>query len=131
MSESIKGLAGRSLAFSEIFDTAKEVQDMTEQEVRDNLTTFRTWLTWLPPEIIYWGSKIGEQIRIAERSGTMKSGNYVGFVCEITNHKIEGFDRVYNNVQKKFFIERSTSIIPQSNIVDFGFISESVEVEDD
>lgn len=129
MSESIKGMVGKNYTFEEIFSEMRTVDEMTEDEVRSALKAYRELWSWLPTEVQYWGSKIGERIRVAERQGITKDGHYSGFTVEIKEHVITGYERVYDQVRKKFFIQKNSSIVPQNNIIDFAFISEEVEDE--
>lgn len=122
MSSIEKGEAAKSVVQYSIFDNMKEVKKLTKDELIFEVEQWRRTWDYIPPELQGMLAQIGQEVIIFKRDGDSFQGFYKGFECKIDQHIFETTERIRSQVDKKFFIFRTTSKLPASNIVDFKFV---------
>ncbi len=112
-----------------LFQTTKEVKDLTLEELKAECTAYRRMYTWLPAELQYLLGQIGKRCYIATRLGTKTMGTYYGFDIEIKYQKIYGKDVIFDHIRKKSFVTTGENIVPNSTIAQWIWIDDEVEQE--
>lgn len=122
-----KGEAAKSIAQYNIFDNMKEVKKLTKDELIFEVEQWRRTWEYIPTDIQGMLAQVGQEVIIFKRDGDSFQGFYMGFECEMKMHIFETTERIRSQVDKKFYIFKTTSKLPASNIVDFKFVKNTYD----
>ena len=114
---------GESAESRTLLDVQEPLDAMTNEQIRAECQNWRNIFSYIPQEYKWWLSRIGQQVIVFKRTGGYMDGSYQGCKVEITKHEIKTFERIRSQVEKKFFLHDTTTVIPESNITDFKFVS--------
>ena len=110
-----------------IFDAKKPIVEMDRTELATECQSWRNLSEYIPEEYRFWLAKIGQPVIVFKRTGGYLDGVYHGARLEVVKHEIKSFERIRSQIEKKYFIHDTITLIPESNVTDFKFVESKYE----
>ena len=118
-------------AVGNLVDITKGPDRMSKAELQGEVEHWRNMYSYLPDGLKSFMAQIGQAEIIFKRDGAYFKGSYSGFEISITHHRFTTYERIRDQIEKKYFIHKNEVIVPTSNIVDFKFVKETYEDTED
>ena len=110
-----------------IFDVKDPIENMSREQLAAECQNWRNLSEYIPEEYKFWLAKIGQPVIIFKRTGGYLDGVYHGARLEVTKHEIKSFERIRSQIEKRYFIHDTITLIPESNVTDFKFVQTKYE----
>ena len=107
-----------------------EISKMSKDSLKEECKMWRNIWGWVPPEVKYYVSRVGQQVGLTMRNYKRYLGTLVDSHWDLLSLEIGTVDKVYDAVQDKTFYEKKIVIISTSSIIDYQFIKERKAWED-
>ena len=107
-----------------------EISKMSKESLREECKMWRNVWGWVPPEVKYYVSRVGQEVGLTMRNYKRYLGTLVDSHWILTSLEVGTVDKVYDAVQDKTFYEKKIVIISTSGIIDYQFIKERKAWED-
>jgi hypothetical protein len=107
-----------------------EISKMKLKDLKEECKMWRNVWGWVPPEVKYYVSRIGQEVGLTMRNYKRYLGTLVDSHWNLVSLEVGTIDKVYDAVQDKTFYEKKIVVISVSGIVDYQFIKERKAWED-
>lgn len=107
-----------------------ETSKMKLKDLKEECAMWRNVWGWVPPEVKYYVSRVGQEVGLTMRNYKRYLGTLVDSHWNLTSLEVGTIDKVYDAVQDKTFYEKKIVIISVSGIIDYQFIKERKAWED-
>lgn len=101
-----------------------EISKMKQAELREECKMWRNVWGWVPPEVKYYVSRVGQQVGLTMRNYKRYLGTLVDSHWDLLSLEIGTVDKVYDAVKDQTFYEKKIVVISTSGIIDYQFIKE-------
>lgn len=107
-----------------------ELSKMRLKELKEECQMWRNLWGWVPPEVKYYVSRIGQEIALTERNYKRYLGTLIDSHWNLISLEVGTVDKVHDTVRDKAYYEKKIVVINVNNIVDIQWIKERKEWED-
>lgn len=112
-----------------LFSCNKQLTEMNVEEKNLEILTLRRRISWLDEITKSFLMNIGTPIYCIMRSGEKMYGHFWGYDAERKALKVQVRHKIWSDQTRNNYIDTMTSIIPMSNIVFYGFITDELKEE--
>lgn len=107
-----------------------ELRKMKREDLKAECEMWRNVWGWVPPEVKYYVSRVGQEIGLTMRNYKRYLGTLIDSHWDLLSLEVGTVDKVYDTVQDKTFYEKKIVVISVSGIVDMQWIKERKAWED-
>lgn len=101
-----------------------ELSKMKLKELKEECQMWRNIWGWVPPEVKYYVSRVGQEIGLTQRNYKRYLGTLVDSHWDLVSLEIGTVDKVYDPVRDKTFYEKKIMVMGVSGILDVQWIKE-------
>lgn len=112
-----------------LFSTTKQLQEMNDEEKNLEILTLRRRISWLDDSTKSFLMNIGSPIYLIMRSGEKMYGHFWGYDGERKSLKVQVRHKIWSDQTRANYIDTMTSVVPMSNVVFYGFITDELKEE--
>jgi hypothetical protein len=107
-----------------------DLSKMKQKDLKAECMMWRNVWGWVPPEVKYYVSRVGQEVGLTMRNYKRYLGVLVDSHWDLISLEVGTIDKVYDSVQDKTFYEKKIVVISVSGIVDYQWIKERKAWED-
>lgn len=107
-----------------------EISKMKQKDLKEECAMWRNVWGWVPPEVKYYVSRVGQEVGLTMRNYKRYLGTLVDSHWDLLSLEIGTIDKVYDAVQDKTFYEKKIVVMTTSGIIDMQWIKERKAWED-
>jgi len=101
-----------------------ELHKMKLGDLRTECQMWRNVWGWVPPEVKYYVSRIGQDVGLTLRNYKRYLGKLIDSHWMLESLEIGTTDKVYDSVTDKYYYEKKICIIKTSSMLDIQWIKE-------
>ena len=102
---------------------------MRQKDMREEIELWRTLASWLPQDVKYWLSHVGDTVRLVRRDYKQLYGTLLQTQFEMISVEVGLYERIYDQNNGKYYNEQKTSVLPRGSITAHEFIIDRFEEE--
>lgn len=107
-----------------------EISKMKLKELREECAMWRNVWGWVPPEVKYYVSRVGQEMGITLRNYKRYLGVLVDSHWDLKSLEVGCLDKTYDQVRDKYYYEKKIVVISTSGIIDMQWIKERKPFEE-
>ena len=107
-----------------------EIKKMKTQDLKAEVEMWRNIWSWVPSDIKYYVSRTGQQIGVQVRNYTRYVGILLETHWELRELEVGVYDKVYDQVDGKYYFERKIIRLPIGQLVSQDWIAERKPAEE-
>ena len=100
------------------------IAKMKLKDLKVECEMWRNIWGWVPPEVKYYVSRVGQEVGLTMRNYKRYLGTLVDSHWELLSLEVGTVDKVYDAVRDQTFYEKKIVVISTSGIVDMQWIKE-------
>jgi len=100
------------------------IAKMKQKDLKIECEMWRNIWGWVPPEVKYYVSRVGQEVGLTMRNYKRYLGTLVDSHWELLSLEVGTVDKVYDAVRDQTFYEKKIVVISTSGIVDMQWIKE-------
>lgn len=112
-----------------LFSNVKQITEMNTDEKNLEIQTLRRRISWLDDTTKSFLINVGTPIYIIMRSGEKMYGHFWGFDADKKALKVQVRHKIWSDQTRANYIDTMTSVVPMSNVVFYGFITDELKEE--
>ena len=101
-----------------------EISKMKQKDLKEECAMWRNVWGWVPPEVKYYVSRVGQEVGLTMRNYKRYLGTLVDTHWELLSLEIGTVDKVYDAVRDQTFYEKKIVVMSVSGIIDYQWIKE-------
>ena len=99
------------------------IEDMTAEQIKEELQVFRTLWSWTPEQVRFWLSTLNSAIAVTKRMGENVVGTLGACEFDLKSIEVTGVSRGYNFGKGQATYTDKTTTVPVGMIADYSFIN--------
>lgn len=101
-----------------------ELSKMKQKDLKAECQMWRNVWGWVPPEVKYYVSRVGQEVGLTQRNYKRFLGTLVDTHWNLISLEVGVVDRVYDAVHAKEYYEKKIVVVHQNSIIDIQWIKE-------
>jgi len=107
-----------------------ELTKMKQKDLKIECQMWRNLWGWIPPEVKYYISRIGQEVGLTQRNYKRYLGTLIDTHWDLTSLEIGTIDKTYDSVTDKYYYEKKIVVISTNAILDVQWIKERKSFEE-
>jgi len=101
-----------------------ELSKMSKKSLLTECEMWRNVWGWVPPEVKYYVSRVGQEVGLTMRNYKRYLGALVDSHWDLLSLELGVVDKVYDSVKDQYFFEKKILVVNTSAILDIQWIKE-------
>lgn len=106
-----------------------ELSKMKLKDLKSECQMWRNIWGWVPPEVKYYVSRVGQDIGVTQRNYKRYLGTLIDTHWTLVSLEIGTVDKVFDAVRDKTYYEKKICVLGISSLLDIQWIKERKEWE--
>jgi len=106
-----------------------ELSKMKRDELKEECQMWRNIWGWVPPEVKYYVSRVGQEVGLTQRNYKRYLGTLIDTHWDLLSLEVGVVDKQYDAIKDKYYFEKKIIVMNLNSLLDIQWIKERKEWE--